>query len=160
MNTPSESPATSSAVRELIAIAVASVLLFVVAGQLDLLEKLISFLHDHEEWELDEIISTSVFLLLCMAVYSARRWREAKDSERRSARINAELEKSMAEVKQLRGIIPICASCKKIRSDAGSWERLEAYISSHSEAQFSHGVCPDCAKKLYPDVVGPDRDVQ
>ncbi len=63
-----------------------------------------------------------------------------------------ELERSMKEIKQLRGILPICASCKKIRDDRGYWTQVEVYISSHSNTEFSHGICPDCAQKLYPDL--------
>lgn len=57
-----------------------------------------------------------------------------------------------AEVKTLSGFLPICASCKKIRDDEGYWNQIEAYIHEHSEAKFSHGICPECAKKLYPDL--------
>lgn len=58
--------------------------------------------------------------------------------------------KAETELKILRGILPICASCKKIRDDSGYWEQIESYIRNHSEAEFSHSLCPDCAKKLYP----------
>lgn len=61
-------------------------------------------------------------------------------------------EATLKEVKTLRGIIPICASCKKIRDDKGAWNQIEVYVRDHSEAEFSHGICPDCAKKLYPDL--------
>jgi sigma-B regulation protein RsbU (phosphoserine phosphatase) len=64
---------------------------------------------------------------------------------------NRELEKALEEVKTLRGFISICSACKKIRNDQGKWEQLEAYIQQHSEALFSHGICLDCMKKLYPD---------
>ena len=56
----------------------------------------------------------------------------------------AELQEALESVKQLTGLLPICASCKKIRTDSGYWVQIEAYISSHSEAEFSHGICPDC----------------
>lgn len=56
------------------------------------------------------------------------------------------------EVKTLRGIIPICAHCKKVRNDQGYWKQVELYIQDHSEATFSHGLCPDCVAKHYPDV--------
>jgi PleD family two-component response regulator len=62
---------------------------------------------------------------------------------------NETLEKALAEIKTLRGIIPICANCKKIRDDEGAWKQIESYIQSHSEASFSHGICPDCIRKLY-----------
>ena len=55
----------------------------------------------------------------------------------------------MAKIKVLNGLIPICASCKKIRDDKGYWDQLEGYIQSHSDAKFSHGICPECAEKLY-----------
>ena len=64
---------------------------------------------------------------------------------------NAELEKALTEVKKLSGLLPICANCKKIRDDKGYWNQIELYISNHSEAEFSHGLCPECAKKLYPE---------
>lgn len=63
-----------------------------------------------------------------------------------------ELQKALSEIRKLQGIIPICASCKKIRNDKGYWEQIETYIKKHSEADFSHSICPDCVKKLYPDL--------
>ena len=61
-----------------------------------------------------------------------------------------ELQKAFGEVRTLRGILPICASCKKIRDDKGYWNQLESYIRDHSEAEFSHSLCPECIEKLYP----------
>jgi YesN/AraC family two-component response regulator len=63
-----------------------------------------------------------------------------------------ELEQALLEVKRLSGLLPICASCKRIRDDEGGWQQIEDYIASHSEAIFSHGICPKCARKLYPEV--------
>ena len=65
---------------------------------------------------------------------------------------NTRIEKALAEVKKLSGLLPICASCKKIRDDKGYWQQIETYIRSHSEADFSHGICPDCAQRLYPEL--------
>ncbi len=62
-----------------------------------------------------------------------------------------ELQDSIAAVKTLRGLLPICASCKKVRDDKGYWNQIESYITEHSEAEFSHGLCPDCSQKLYPE---------
>ena len=64
-----------------------------------------------------------------------------------------ELQNALAEVKTLRGILPICANCKKIRDDKGYWSQVETYVAKHSAAKFSHGICPECAKKLYPEIV-------
>lgn len=62
------------------------------------------------------------------------------------------LQKSLDEIKVLRGMLPICASCKKIRDDGGYWQNLENYIRDHSEADFTHSICPECVEKLYPDL--------
>ncbi len=61
------------------------------------------------------------------------------------------LEEALARVSTLSGLLPICANCKKIRNDHGYWEQVEEYIETHTDAKFSHGVCPECARKLYPD---------
>ncbi len=61
-----------------------------------------------------------------------------------------ELKQTIARVHTLSGLLPICANCKKIRDDKGYWNRLEAYIQDHSEAEFTHGICPECIEKLYP----------
>ena len=63
-----------------------------------------------------------------------------------------ELEQALREVKVLRKLIPICANCKRVRTDAGDWQQLEGYIQDHSEVEFSHGVCQACMKQVYPDV--------
>jgi uncharacterized PurR-regulated membrane protein YhhQ (DUF165 family) len=60
------------------------------------------------------------------------------------------LQKALSEVKTLRGLIPICAGCKSVRDDGGYWQKIETYVKEHSDAQFSHGLCPDCARRLYP----------
>ena len=65
---------------------------------------------------------------------------------------NTRLQSALSDVKKLSGLLPICASCKKIRDDRGDWKRIEAYIQEHSEAEFSHAICPECSRKLYPDV--------
>ena len=63
-----------------------------------------------------------------------------------------ELEAAQEEVDILSGLLPICASCKNIRDDKGYWTKIESYITDHSKAEFSHSICPTCAKKLYPDL--------
>jgi AmiR/NasT family two-component response regulator len=74
-------------------------------------------------------------------------------------RLNAELEDALAQVRALQGMLPICASCKKIRDDEGYWHQVEVYIRDHSEAEFSHGICPDCYQRLYPNLsVGRDAE--
>lgn len=77
---------------------------------------------------------------------------QRKKAEEERNQLVAELQHALAKVKTLSGFLPICASCKDIRDDKGYWNQIESYISSHSEAEFSHGICPDCAKKLYPEL--------
>ena len=75
-----------------------------------------------------------------------------KELEKDKEKLITELQESLKKVKLLSGFIPICASCKKIRDDKGFWNQVEAYITNHSEAKFSHSICPECAKKLYPEL--------
>lgn len=63
-----------------------------------------------------------------------------------------DLEKSFSDIKILKGFLPICAKCKKIRDDKGYWSRIESYIRKNSEADFTHSLCPECAKRLYPHI--------
>ena len=63
-----------------------------------------------------------------------------------------QLRKAMAKIKTLRGLLPICSSCKKVRDDSGYWNKIENYIKEHSDASFTHGICPECAQKLYPEL--------
>jgi rubrerythrin len=67
---------------------------------------------------------------------------------------NMELANQFVQIKTLQGMLPICASCKKIRDDKGYWNKIEAYLTEHTEARFSHGICPDCVKELYPEFEG------
>lgn len=76
---------------------------------------------------------------------------ERKLAEMEKERLIGELQGALSKVKLLNGLLPICASCKKIRDDKGYWQQIEAYIRDHSEVEFSHGICPECAKKLYPE---------
>lgn len=62
-----------------------------------------------------------------------------------------ELEDALTQVKTLKGLLPVCAWCRKLRDDAGYWQELEVYIMRRTDAQFSHGICPNCLKKYYPD---------
>lgn len=76
---------------------------------------------------------------------------ERKRVETEREKLLLELQEALARVKTLSGLLPICSSCKKIRDDHGYWTQIEAYLHEHSEAEFSHGICPECAATLYPD---------
>lgn len=75
-----------------------------------------------------------------------------KKAEEEREQLIKELQQALTEVKALSGLLPICSSCKKIRDDKGYWQQIEGYIMAHSDTQFSHGLCPECAKKLYPQM--------
>ena len=84
---------------------------------------------------------------LCLAVDVTERKRAEEEKER----LIVELQESLAKIKTLNGLLPICAWCKKIRTDTGYWQKLESYVKEHSEAEFSHGICPDCMKEHYSE---------
>jgi PAS domain S-box-containing protein len=77
---------------------------------------------------------------------------DRKRIEKEKEKLIIELQDALSEVKKLSGFLSICSSCKKIRDDKGYWQQVEEYISDHSEALFSHGICPDCMRKLYPEI--------
>ncbi|RJP85758.1 MAG: CBS domain-containing protein [Desulfobacteraceae bacterium] len=103
----------------------------------------------------DHIIVTRDKALL--GTVSIRRLLIALNDEQRQNTLeleaaNRQLKEALGQIKTLQGLLPICSVCKKIRDDKGYWNQIEHYISEHSEAQFSHGICPPCAKKLYPEL--------
>ena len=83
--------------------------------------------------------------MLALVISNARNFQEKEQ-------LIFELQGALTKVKTLSGLLPICASCKKIRDDSGYWNRIESYIGKHADVQFSHGICPDCARKLYPEL--------
>ena len=84
---------------------------------------------------------------------------ERRRYEAERERLIGDLQKALSDVKTLRGLLPICAHCKKIRDDRGYWNRIETFIRARSEAEFTHGICPDCAQQYYPDELTARADV-
>jgi len=76
---------------------------------------------------------------------------ERKSAQLEKEKLIGELKSALSKIKTLSGLLPICSSCKKIRDDKGYWQQVEVYIRDHSEVDFSHSLCPDCARKLYPE---------
>ena len=89
-------------------------------------------------------------LLLAGAGFGLHRWR-ILSLRHNEQRLQARIRDAVARIKVLSGLLPICAACKKIRDDQGYWEQIEVYIRDHSEAQFSHGLCPVCIRQMYPE---------
>jgi len=92
------------------------------------------------------------------AIANAQLFNEIKRAKEEREKVVLQLQDALAKVKKLSGLIPICASCKKIRDDKGYWNQIETYLLHHSEAEFSHGICPECMKKLYPDLCNNEKD--
>ncbi|MCP4155778.1 MAG: tetratricopeptide repeat protein [bacterium] len=96
----------------------------------------------------------TVFILLLV-----NRYRIKARANQELTRANQELERANAEIKTLSGLVPICANCKSIRDDGGYWHQVEVYVEKHSQAEFSHSLCPNCIQKLYPDLVEKDSSL-
>lgn len=88
----------------------------------------------------------------------ARDIAERRRAEKEKEKLIRQLRHALAEVTTLSGLLPICSSCKKIRDDEGYWNQIEMYLQKHSGAQFSHGICPDCAQRLYPEIYRKSDD--
>ena len=98
-------------------------------------------------------ISNKELLARVQAMERLKRVEDAlREKEKQQEELILKLQKALAEIKTLKGFIPICASCKKIRDDEGYWNRLEAYISKHTDAVFTHGICPDCAEQYKAEI--------
>jgi len=112
-------------------------------------------------------ISTAViFIIIALILQSYDREKNKLDESKRLleekmqllGRTNQDLEEALGKIQTLNGLLPICASCKKIRDDAGYWNRIESYVERHSKAVFSHSLCPDCAEKRYPHLINNATD--
>jgi len=100
------------------------------------------------------VIIVSILFIYNKKINKNKTMLEASNLE--LGRLNRELQDRMTEIKTLTGLLPICAQCKKIRNDQGYWEQLEGYISQHTAATFTHGICPGCAEAFYPEATRRD----
>ncbi|MEO6098610.1 MAG: PAS domain S-box protein [Fibrobacteria bacterium] len=113
-----------------------------------------------EEWRLRHKDGTFIPVEVSARIFPDGRWqgfardiRERKQAERKQAELICGLQESLKEIRVLRGLLPICAHCKKIRDEVGAWQQIELYIRSRSEAEFSHGICPECLKNHFGEFV-------
>ena len=100
----------------------------------------------------DAKMATGFGELAAIALQNSKYLDERKKAEEQREQVIEELKLALAEVKTLSGLLPICSICKRIRDDKGYWSQIESYIQQHSEAEFSHSLCQECAAKYYPDV--------
>jgi len=116
------------------------------------------------KWEYDvsiQIINSAAFAIVAIGLsrvlfyYQIRDFKSRKTIEGKNEELqarNEELNAAASNIKTLKGLLPICSHCKKIRDDKGYWNQIEEYIRTHSEAEFSHGICQECLKKYYPEI--------
>jgi hypothetical protein len=97
---------------------------------------------------MEYIITTMIFIFIALIFPVTI---IVRDSTKREQTLN-KLQRALIDIKKLQGLLPICANCKKIRDDDGYWHQVEVYIKERSEAEFSHGLCPDCMKELYGEL--------
>jgi hypothetical protein len=109
--------------------------LIALASIFHVFERFAEFHQKYGVGPIDDFIIAFAALAIAFAIFSLRRWKD--------------LQKALDNVRTLQGLLPICASCKKIRDDIGYWNQIEFYIETHSEAEFIHSICPKCKKKLY-----------
>lgn len=135
------------------------------------------YLSSQHKWRAFIVLAAGVLFTIMFAAYVLGMVRNTADIERSKAilhstleelhveqaereRLIVELTDALAKVKTLSGMLPICASCKKVRDDTGYWNQIEVYISEHSDALFSHGICPDCEKKAYEELDKMKKDLR
>jgi hypothetical protein len=142
---------TSKSTIDIAIIAVISLFSFYLFGRFDVLEKIVEFSSEYERFEIDEMVSTFIVLVFCLVWFSIRRWHEKIKINDIISQRNKELQHAYDEIKQLKGILPLCSFCKKIRDESGYWEQVDVYLQKHSEADISHSICDKCMKKHYPE---------
>lgn len=155
----SEKRSMLSKITKSVKILILSIILGIIVGLVDAIIDAIFFYNNPV---LEEVFHPSTFEIyirsfilmtfLSFGVFASRIISKLQKSERVKEEIIRELKNAQEEIKVLKGYLPICASCKKIRDDNGYWHELEQYITDHSDAHFSHGLCPECLKKSYEDL--------
>jgi hypothetical protein len=141
------------AVKDLVVIIVLSFVVFALSAAFDLLNKIIAWIYQHDTWQLDELFTVVLYLVVALSVYAFRRHREfvvetgrRQIAESEKAQLIPELQRARGDVATLRKILPICPSCKRIRDTKGDWYQMETYMEIHLQARLNNGLCPGCAR--------------
>ena len=143
------------AYRDAVIISIAAVGVFVVSAWYDVFGRVVTLIKAHETWQLDEVFTVSIFLLLAAFVFVLRRRNELIDQIQRRERAESEkaalvpaLEKALQDIQTLSELLPVCAWCKRIRDDKGEWSQLDVFLQKHTSIGVTHGICPECAKGM------------
>jgi ligand-binding sensor domain-containing protein len=115
--------------------------------------------HLQPHWYQRRSVHAGALALFGLMLAGAHRWR-VHQHKRRADDLAKKVEEAVSHLKVLRGLLPICAGCKKIRDDTGYWSQMETYISTHSQVDFSHGMCPECLERLYPEYADAVRNAE
>ncbi len=107
--------------------------------------------HDSLAWYSTRVAPVMIDGAVTAVSVIARDITKRRQAEEEREHLILELKEALAKIKTLNGLLPICSWCKKIRNDSGYWQQIEVYIRDHSEAEFTHGICPDCLKKSYEE---------
>lgn len=150
----------SHAIRDLGLLVVVSLLTLIASLWIDPFARAVAWMYHHDDWKLDELFTLALVLVIMLAVYSWRRWRELareiaerERAEEENRELSSTLQSARVEVMTLRELLPICDSCQRIQDSAGSWITLELYLEARSRTRFARGFCPDCARRFYEDQV-------
>ena len=145
-----------SSFKDLIVIIVVAVGVFVISARFDIFNKIVEWMYRHDTWQLDELFTVATCLVLAIALYARRRHRELvkqtrqrEKAEVEKAQLTPRLERALADVSNLKKLLPMCSSCKRVRNGKGYWDQVEAYVEIHFSTRLDTGICPDCAAKLY-----------
>jgi hypothetical protein len=146
----------SRSLHDALLLSLLAVAVFIASNFFDLFNRTLRWITQHESWQVDQLSTFSLFLLIAMVIYTARRHHELKreirrreESESELQHLETQLRESIAEVETLTGLLPICGSCRKIRDAKGEWSHFETFIQTHTPARFTQGYCPECARKMY-----------
>jgi hypothetical protein len=141
------------AVKDLVVIIALAFVVFTVSAAFDLLNKIIAWIYQHDTWQLDELFTVVLYLVVALSVYAYRRHREfvveagrRQVAESEKAQLIPELQRARGDVATLRKILPVCPSCKRIRDTKGDWYQMETYMEIHLQARLNDGLCPGCAR--------------
>ena len=148
---------SSTIATDLVLTGIVGIVVFILAGKFDILEKTVELSQRYESYEIDEIITVIIFLVFALSFIIFRQYKKYHCLNSSMKAQNKKLADALDQIKALHGFLPICASCKKIRDDQGCWQQIEIYIRDHSDAEFTHSICPDCDKKLYSKYYNSDE---
>ncbi len=122
------------------------------ARHYDFLEHLVALTRQYEHHQLDELVSLAAFIALLLLIYCIRRVLDLRGYARHLNQANARLTQTLDEIDRLRRLLPVCAGCKKVRDDEGYWQEVDSYLARYHLARVTHGMCPECVSKHYPEI--------